>query len=144
MVGHAVLTRQIDRELASQGLPTLDIYDVLLALEASPERRLMMSQLADRVLLSRSGITRLVDRLEKEGLLERVACPNDRRALYARLTDKGLDVRKSAWPAYQSVVCEIFAEKITEEEARAISGALLKTLDDQPECIFHGMPSCSE
>jgi DNA-binding MarR family transcriptional regulator len=103
-----------------------------------------MSQLAERVLLSRSGITRLVDRLEKDGLLERVACPNDRRALYARLTDKGLALRKSAWPAYQNVVCEIFAEKITEEEARVMSGALLKTMEDQPECIFHGMPSCGE
>ena len=139
-MAHSVLTRQIDRELSAKGLPTLDIYDVLLALEDAPERRLKMSELADRVLLSRSGITRLVDRLEADGLLERMACKADRRALYARLTDKGLELREKTWPAYQSVVSEVFAAKITEAEARTMSTALIRVLEDQPPCIFHGMP----
>jgi DNA-binding MarR family transcriptional regulator len=98
------------------------------------------------VLLSRSGITRLVDRLEAEGLLERCACKNDRRALYAHLTDKGLQLREKTWPAYQGVVSQVFAAKISEAEAMTISTALMRVLEDQPSCIFHGMPegACSK
>ena len=76
---HARLTKALDVELVSaHGLP-LTSYEVLLHLADSPDGRLRMSELADSVLLSRSGLTRLVDRLERQGLLGRESCPNDRR-----------------------------------------------------------------
>src|SRR5438552_2665380 len=77
------LIREIDGRLAEAGVVQLDVYDVLLNLEEAPEHRLKMSQLADRVLVSKSGLTRLVDRLEKLGYVERHSCQSDRRAVYA-------------------------------------------------------------
>src|SRR3954470_8409040 len=87
---HANLTREIDKRAAAAGTVPLDIYDILLVLEESPNRMLRMSELADQSMLTRSGLTRLVDRLEKEGLVARKACPSDRRAVHAMLTEKGL------------------------------------------------------
>ena len=86
---HASLVRDLDRELEeSHGLP-LTHYEVLLHLANAPDDRLRMSDLAGSVLLSQSGVTRLVDRIEKAGLVVREPCPEDRRVLYARLTDVG-------------------------------------------------------
>jgi DNA-binding MarR family transcriptional regulator len=86
---HDHLTRTLDAELTSaHGLP-LASYEVLLFLAGSDGGRMRMSELADSVLLSRSGVTRLVDRLQSDGLVERVRCPEDARGLYASITDAG-------------------------------------------------------
>ena len=86
---HAALVRELDSELeAAHGLP-LTQYEVLLYLDAAPDRRLRMTELARSVLLSQSGVTRLVDRLEARGLVVREPCPEDRRGLLARITDDG-------------------------------------------------------
>src|ERR1044071_3852871 len=86
---HSALVKALDAELlATHGLP-LTSYEVLINLQAAPGRRRRMAELADGVLLSRSGMTRLVDRLEREGLLERDACTDDGRGTYAVLTEKG-------------------------------------------------------
>src|SRR5689334_11499866 len=104
VVANAVLTRQIDKVLTQQGLPGLDVYGVLLTLEDSKDGRLRMSNLAEHLMLSRSGITRLVDRLERDGLLKRHACPADRRAMYAVITKEGLAMRKRMWPIYREAI----------------------------------------
>ena len=84
------LTRELDEELRrAHGLP-LSSYDVLVNLESAPDRQMRMSELADAVLLSRSGLTRLVERLERDGLLARADCPGDARGSLAVLTDAGL------------------------------------------------------
>src|SRR5688500_4510316 len=86
---HASLLRRLDAELeAAHGMP-LTHYEVLLYLHNAPEKRMRMSDLAGSVLLSQSGVTRLVDRLERVGLVEREPCAADRRVLYAHLTDEG-------------------------------------------------------
>src|SRR5947209_20272925 len=86
---HARLVRELDDELiAAHGL-ALSSYDVLVQIASSPERRLRMSELADAVLLSKSGLTRLVGRLVDQGLLERVGCENDARGAYAVITELG-------------------------------------------------------
>src|SRR3954463_8384097 len=83
---HATLVRELDEELTERhGLP-LSSYDVLVQLDESPDGRLRMSSLADAVLLSRSGLSRLVTRLEKQGLLEREECPSDARGAFAAIT----------------------------------------------------------
>jgi DNA-binding MarR family transcriptional regulator len=93
---HAKLTRRLDEELqAAHGL-SLAEYDALLQLARTPERRLRMSTLAERVLLSRSGITRLVDRLVADGTVMRTACPTDARGAEAALTAEGLDRLRAA------------------------------------------------
>src|SRR5918999_6567285 len=84
---HTALVRELDAELyAAHALP-LSSYDVLIYLRSAPGKRLRMAELADSVLLSRSGVTRLVDRLEREGLITRDACVDDGRGCYAVLTD---------------------------------------------------------
>src|SRR3954468_16079272 len=85
----SMLLRELDDELTREhGLP-LSSYDVLVQLDEAEDGRLRMSHLADAVLLSRSGLSRLVTRLEGQGLLERVECTNDARGSFALITDKG-------------------------------------------------------
>ena len=86
---HASLTRALDAELLAEHDLPLTSYEVLLFLADSPEGRMRMSDLADSVLLSRSGLTRLVDRLARAGLLERVRCDEDARGWFAVITDSG-------------------------------------------------------
>src|SRR5262245_20848548 len=87
---HSALVRELDRELESQhGLP-LTQFEVLVHLNNAPDHRLRMSELASTVLLSQSGVTRLVDRLERDGLVVREPCPNDRRGLRGSITDGGM------------------------------------------------------
>jgi DNA-binding MarR family transcriptional regulator len=86
---HSALVKALDAELLGGHDLPLTSYEVLINLQAAPGKRRRMSELADGVLLSRSGMTRLVDRLEKEGLLARDACVSDGRGTFAVLTDKG-------------------------------------------------------
>ncbi len=86
---HALLVKRLDAELeATHGLP-LTSYEVLLHLSHADTGKMRMCDVAESVLLSRSGLTRLVDRLERDGYVERVSCPDDARGAYARLTDAG-------------------------------------------------------
>ncbi|MDQ1626459.1 MAG: hypothetical protein QOI54_203 [Actinomycetota bacterium] len=88
---HAVVIRRLEADLLSEHQLPLASYDVLVQLVEAPERRLRMTELAQRVLISRSGLTRLVDRLEREGLVRREACDDDARGLFAVLTDLGYE-----------------------------------------------------
>src|SRR5690349_16028885 len=93
---HAALVKQLDAELTSAHKLPLSSYEVLLNLESAPVHKRRMAELADAVLLSRSGMTRLVDRLEKDGLLLRDHCTDDGRGCYAVLTDKGAAALRDA------------------------------------------------
>src|SRR5687767_8296809 len=95
---HSTLVEILDHELQTEkGLP-LTWFDVLVRLASEEDGRLAMNVLADSVLLSKSGVTRLVDRMERAGLLERTACPTDRRVTYATLTAKGRKAFDEAAP----------------------------------------------
>ncbi|HWA81788.1 MAG TPA: MarR family transcriptional regulator [Fimbriimonadaceae bacterium] len=126
LLAHATLVEQIDKEMAQADLLPLDWYDALLALEDAPNHKLKMSELADQVLLSKSGLTRLVDRLEAKGYIRREGCRADRRVAYAVLTPEGLKAREASWPTYRTAIQEHFASQLTEEEARVVAEALLK------------------
>lgn len=90
------LRDRLDRELESSHGISLGDYDVLVHLSEAPQRCLRMSELADRLLLSRSGLTRRLDGLVREGWVARKACPEDRRGSLAELTDAGLRVLEAA------------------------------------------------
>src|SRR5690242_5798717 len=111
----ATTVGRIERDLArsSENLP-LVWYDVLLALVDAPERRLRLHELAQAVVLSRSGLTRLVDRLEAAGLLRREPDPTDRRGAFAVLTDEGYAALRQTWPAYARGIQEHFARYLDE------------------------------
>jgi DNA-binding MarR family transcriptional regulator len=94
------ITRNLESDLLLEHDLALASYDVLTQLSDAPDRRLRMNDLADRVLLSRSGLTRLIDRLQREGLVHREACTSDARGLYAVLTDTGSARLADATPTY--------------------------------------------
>jgi DNA-binding MarR family transcriptional regulator len=126
---HALLMRRLETDLHSCHELPLPWYDVLVQLAEAPERRLRMTELANRVLLSRSGLTRLVDRLEQEGLVARAACPGDARAIHAVLTEAGLDRLRQASPTHLRNVDEHFTSRLTPDELDQL-GALMAKLGD--------------
>ena len=124
---HATVTRRLEAELVAEHELPLASYDVLVQLSEAPDRRLRMTDLADRVLLSRSGLTRLADRLERDGLISRAACPSDARGTLAVLTDAGLARLREAWPTHLRGVAEHVTGRLTEDEVVQL-GALLGKL----------------
>jgi|SRR5579863_10154215 len=127
LAAHAALINQIEHELIEAEVVPLSWYDVLFALYEAPGQRLRMNELASAIVLSRSGLTRLVDRLEAEGLLSRERCGTDRRGAFAVLTDKGLAAMRGAWPVYAKGIAEHFARHISDEEARMITEVFQRT-----------------
>ena len=113
---HAVVTRRLEAELAAQANLPLAHYDVLVQLAFAPEGRLRMHELAAQVLLSRSGVTRLVDRLESEGLVRRATCASDARGAFASLTDAGLARLREATPVHLDGVRRHFADLLQPAE----------------------------
>lgn len=126
---HGLITKAIDVRLRVAGMVPMDVYDVLYVLEGAPEGRLRMSELASRVLLTRSGMTRMTDRLEKAGLLRRASCPEDRRVQYVSITDLGLSERARAWEVYREGIAELFAAHVTDDEAATLSDSLGRIVD---------------
>lgn len=123
---HRRLVDAIDRDLQQAGRLPLFSYDVLIELQEAPDHRLRMAELADRVVLSRSGLTRLVDRLEREGYLARDQVGGDRRGTYAVITDQGVRALREAWPIYARGIQRYFADALTLEEARMLAALLEK------------------
>ena len=119
---HSALVKALDAELlADHDLP-LTSYEVLINLQAAPDRRRRMAELAEGVLLSRSGMTRLVDRLEREGLLERDACVSDGRGTFAVLTDKGEALLSRARRTHLDGVRDRFLRQFSEGELEHLAG----------------------
>lgn len=123
LTAHAALIEPIEAALAAAGLPALDWYDVLWELEKA-DGRLRMHDLARRVVLSRSNLTRLADRLEDAGLVAREDCPEDGRGYDLVLTRAGRAMRRKMWPVYEAAIERVFSRHVTVEEARAIGEAL--------------------
>lgn len=118
---HAALVHELDTELEqAHGLP-LTQYEVLLYLDAAPGRRLRMTELARSVLLSQSGVTRLVDRLEARGLVVRERCPEDRRGLLARITHEGREQLAQARPTHLSGIRRLYLQHLDDDDLRFLS-----------------------
>jgi DNA-binding MarR family transcriptional regulator len=108
MTAHALLVGALERAFARAELPPLVWHDALAALDATPEQRMRIHELADALALSRSGLSRLLDRMERQDALRRERCPNDRRGAFAVLTDIGADVLERMRPVYRATVEEHF------------------------------------
>ena len=117
---HARVIRELERELIAEQDLALTDYDVLVQLAAAPERRRRMSELAEALLLSRSGATRLVDRLVADGLVERVVCEDDRRGQWAALTEQGHERLRRAAPTHLRGIDEHFLDRLSPEDLRAL------------------------
>ena len=120
---HSELTQRLDAELRAEHDLPLTSYEVLLFLNDSPEGALRMSELADRVLLSRSGLSRLVDRLQKRGLVARVDSPEDGRGCLAVITGAGRGLFADARHTHLAGVRRLFLEPLSAARRRELAGA---------------------
>lgn len=119
---HQRLTRELDAELEREHGLSLADYDVLVTLAGAPQRRLRMAELADAVLLTRSGLTRMVDRLERRGLVERRRCPDDARGLEATLTPAGAARLAAARPTHLDGVRRRFLDRLAAADVERLGG----------------------
>jgi len=133
---HAAVTRQFDRELVTEHGLTINDYEVLLHLSRAPDRMLRRVDLAERVLLTPSGITRLLDGLERGGLVAKAACASDARVVYAKLTDKGTKRLDAASKSHLASIRSLFAERFDQNELEQLS-EFLKRLPQK-----NGVPDC--
>lgn len=118
---HACLAKRLDSELErAHGLP-MSSYEVLQHLNEAEDGRMRMCDLAEQAQLSRSGLTRLVDRLERDGLLERCSCEHDARGAYACLTDEGRTRLDAARVTHRTVIREHFLSRFTSTELGALA-----------------------
>lgn len=127
---HARLLRVLETELVAEHPINLGAYDVLVQLAEAPERRLRMAELADAVLLSRSGVTRLVDRLEQAGMVTRQRFDGDGRGKVAIITTKGIDTLRAAARTHLTGVVAHFINHMTPAELTEI-GELCARLTTQ-------------
>ena len=118
----------IEGDLKAAGFPPLVWYDVLLELDRVAEGRLRHSEIGGKILLSKSNVTRVVDRLEAKGLVRREDCEDDRRGAFVVITQAGRDLRARMWPVYRESLARRFGARLTEDEAVQLS-ALLARLD---------------
>jgi DNA-binding MarR family transcriptional regulator len=126
---HMSATRQLNAQLVADHGLTLSDYGVLLQLAWAPDRRLRRVDLADRILLTASGITRLLDGLEHCGFVERAACDTDRRVVYAVLTDEGLEKLRVAAKTHLEQIDSLFGARLSEDELESLV-TLLGKLDE--------------
>lgn len=129
---HALVTRRLEADLAAEQNLPLAFYDVLVQLVEAPEQKSRMSELAERVLLSRSGLTRLVDRMERDGLVTREPCDDDGRGMFAVVTEVGVARLRAATPTHLRGVHDYAVGGLTDAQADKLAGLLELVVDSSP------------
>lgn len=136
---HASMTKALDTQLdAAHGLP-LSSYEVLMFLADADGERMRMCDLASSIILSRSGLTRLVDRLERDGYIKRVSCSSDARGAFAQLTPAGCDKLAAARATHLSGVRSLFLDHLTPAELDALADTWERVI---PGVAESGGPTC--
>jgi len=132
--GHAAVIRKLEAELAACHGLSLPAYEVLAHLSEAPDRRMRMSDLTRRALLTPSGVTRLVDKLERDGLVCRRRCAEDARAIYAVLTDAGMTRLVAAYPTHLRGVRRHLVNRLRPDELPGLADALHRLVDEPDGC----------
>src|SRR5881397_4055851 len=114
---HAAVTGRLQEALTAAELPPLPWFEVLATLDRAPEQRLKMGELAEALVITRGGLTKLVDRLIKAGLLERAFCETDRRVSYATLLPAGIELLEEMRPIVRAELASAFSAKLTVAQA---------------------------
>ena len=130
---HTRVVRKLEAELEAEHCLTLPAYEVLAHLSEAADGRLRMSELAAFAVLTPSGLTRLVDKLVKEGLVERARCATDARVVYAVITPAGWARLESAYPTHLRGVREHLVDRLAPDQLEAIAAALGPLTSDCPE-----------
>ncbi|UBF28936.1 MarR family transcriptional regulator [Kovacikia minuta CCNUW1] len=134
LTAHTRLVERAEHEFKQAGLPPFEWYDLLIALKQAPEKRLRLSDLAEVLLVNRTSVTRLADRLEKAGLIRRELCQDDRRGAFAVLTEAGLEMQEKMWTVYAHSIAQHFGRHLTPNDTTAFTKALsamLTALDEK-------------
>ena len=121
---HAAITRDLNAQLTVEHGLTLSDFEVLYRLSRAPGGRMRRVDLADQVLLSASGVTRLLDGLERQGFVERASCDSDRRVVYAVLTDVGLERLHTAAVSHFAQIEAALGARLEDSELVALTGLL--------------------
>jgi DNA-binding MarR family transcriptional regulator len=139
---HATLARELEADLrAAHGLPLTD-FEILLWLVNGPCERMRMAALADAVLLSPSGLSRAVERLETRGLVQRIPCTEDRRGSYAALTESGIDLVCVAGATHAAGIRRHFLDQLTPAETRLLAAIWVRLqAESQQDCAPSGCAS---
>lgn len=127
---HASLSSRLEHDLLVEHDLPLASYDVLVQLAEAPQRRMRMTDLAGRVLLSRSGLTRLVDRLAADGLVERQSCPSDARGMFTVITEIGLARLRTAAPTHLRGIEEYVSRQFEAAELDVLGVLLARLIPD--------------
>lgn len=136
---HALACRKIDYRLIANDCLSFDDYDVLLTVNETEGRTMRMSELAEAVLLSNSGMSRRVARLVERELLHREQCEYDGRVVRVRLTKAGLHALDRAWLVYGGMIDEVFARHLTAPEAKMLGRVFQRILDKIATEKYHGL-----
>jgi DNA-binding MarR family transcriptional regulator len=134
---HATAKRDLAVELQAQHGLTMTAYEALFVLSRAEGERLKRVDLAERLVLTPSGVTRLLEGLEADGLVEKVACEEDLRISYAQLTDAGREKLEHASCGHNRAVLELFEERFSAEEIETLAGLLVRlpgALDENLAC----------
>ena len=124
LVAHSRLVPAVEADLRAAGQVPLSWYDVLLELNAAPDRRLRMSELGQRTVLSRTRVSRVVDELATAGLAERQPDQADGRSSFAALTPAGREALRRAWPVYRQAIHRHLTARLTPQQCRELAALL--------------------
>jgi DNA-binding MarR family transcriptional regulator len=130
LVAHSRLVPAVEADLRAAGQVSLSWYDVLLELHAAPGRRLRMSELGQRAVLSRTRVSRVVDELATAGLAERQPDPTDGRSSFAVLTAAGRNALRRAWPVYREAIRRHLSARLTVQQCRELATLLEQAVAD--------------
>ena len=133
---HAAITGELDAELIREHGLSLSEFEVLFLLSRAPKRQMRLVRLAEQSLVTRSGMTRLITRLENRGLVERVRCPSDRRGYNARVTDAGMERLEGALRTHLAGISRLFVEPLGDD--LPAMAASLDRLPDSPDACDSG------
>ena len=128
LIGHALAVREVTADLGKDVPLSLDEYDVLLAAERSPGGRIRYSALADAIVFTRSGVSRVASRLEERGYLRREKCANDGRGAFAVLTAEGREAMKQTWKLYSRAIERVMTRSLSADEAELLHSLLEKLI----------------
>ena len=120
------LTFTIEENLKKNNLPSLEIYDVLWTLENESNHQMRLHELASKLFVARFNITRIIQRMEKDGYIQKLKCPQDQRGFWAKLTPKGLKMRKKIWSIYGHEINHHYSSQLLQKEHQEIIFILKK------------------
>ena len=125
-----IVVGRIEAELKSAGFPSLHWYDVLLELKRGPEGRLTPREIEEAGLFEQYNLSRLLDRMENEGLVRRIPFPGDKRRQLVEITEEGRALQMRMWGVYGAAINRFISAKLTDKEAGQLSALLLKLIQE--------------